>query len=161
MKPSTIQPITQTDASKLMSQYPQGNAIINSNGPYGVQANQNDNPIPQVTNQIPPQNIMSQFKFVQNGPNPVTTQPIPQQVLSNGQSNLRKPPTATNDLSLNTLEQKVESMSEKLSKLENRVESEEKMTLSTRAEVTDIKTSLDRNFNKLDIILEKLANKLA
>lgn len=82
-------------------------------------------------------------------------------------SKLQQNPTQTN-LRNNTLqpealyglEQKVENINQKLYKLENRVESDEKITYSTQADIKDLKTNLDKNFNKLDKVLEMLANKL-
>jgi hypothetical protein len=61
---------------------------------------------------------------------------------------------------LQGLEQKVESMNEKLSRLENRVEKDEKITFSARDDIKELKTNLDKNFSKLDLVLEKLAVKL-
>jgi hypothetical protein len=74
----------------------------------------------------------------------------------------------TSPLSANTLNQqdytgleaKVESINQKLNNLENRVEKDEKITESTKEDIKDLKTNLDKNFNKLDGILEKLATKL-
>ncbi len=61
---------------------------------------------------------------------------------------------------LQGLSQKVESMSQKLIRLENRVEKNEKITFSTKDDIKELKTNLDKNFSKLDIVLEKLAIKL-
>lgn len=60
----------------------------------------------------------------------------------------------------NGLEAKVESINEKLNRLENRVDKDEKITESTQNDIKDLKINLDKNFNKLDTILEKLATKL-
>lgn len=58
------------------------------------------------------------------------------------------------------LEEKVESINEKLNRLENRVDKDEKITMTTQSDIKDLKSNLDKNFNKLDTILEKLATKL-
>jgi len=93
---------------------------------------QNPQQIPQQIHQQTPQQIPQQIPHQ-----------IPQQVLP-----------------LQGLEKEVESINAKLQKLETRVDKEEKITKSTQDDVRDIKSNLDRNFNKLDTILEKLASKL-
>ena len=51
-------------------------------------------------------------------------------------------------------------MNLKLSQLENKVDKDEKITLTNKNDLQDLKSNLDSNFNKLDLILEKLAFKL-
>jgi hypothetical protein len=58
------------------------------------------------------------------------------------------------------IEHQVELINEKLMNLETRVDKDEKITFNTQSDIRDIKTSLDKNFNKLDLILEKVASKL-
>ncbi len=96
-------------------------------------------------NLLPPQNINKTSPQYINFPTP---------------QNINILPLKNNDYRYTGLEAKVDSMNEKLSKLENRVEKDEKITLSTKDDIKDIKLNLDKNFNKLDNILEKLATKL-
>jgi hypothetical protein len=70
------------------------------------------------------------------------------------------PGNSLNQQDYTGLEAKVESINQKLNNLENRVEKDEKITESTKEDIKDLKTNLDKNFNKLDGILEKLATKL-
>jgi hypothetical protein len=76
------------------------------------------------------------------------------------ESPIKTMPSPSTGLEFQGLEKKVEYMNEKLSKLETRVDKNEQITLNTQSDVKDIKFSLDKNFNKLDVILEKLASKL-
>ncbi len=69
-------------------------------------------------------------------------------------------PTNTPNFNYQGLQTEVNTIEEKLKNLENRVGQDEKIETETSDEVKSIKSSIDKNFNKLDNVLEKIAQKL-